>query len=51
MPNSGAVALRIAAMPPVARDCPHTISRNGSTVLNTEKPMNSRHSASVAGRR
>ena len=25
MPNSGAVALRIAAMPPVARDCPQTI--------------------------
>ena len=51
MPNSGAEALRMAAMPPVARDCPQTISRNGSTVLKAAKQENRRHSASVAGRR
>ena len=39
MPNSGAEALRMAAMPPVARDCPHTISTNGSRVLKAEKKM------------
>ncbi len=38
-------------MPPVVRDWPHTISRNGSSVLKAEKNMNRRHSASVAGRR
>jgi hypothetical protein len=38
-------------MPPVARACPHTISTNGSAVLNAENRMKSRHSASVAGRR
>ena len=51
MPNSGAEAFRMAAMPPVARDCPHTIRTNGATVLKIEKSAKWRHSASDAGMR
>jgi hypothetical protein len=38
-------------MPPVARDCPQTISKKGSRVLKMEKYAKWHHSASVAGMR